>query len=213
MNLIEVLIKGGWIMIPIAFCSVLVIVVAVERALVLRKARIDTGQFMMHLRAIVHQGELAKAREFCEKTGGPLASVLAKGLEKHNKNPQAVRTAIEDAGRLEVHGLEKRLGMLATLAGVTPLLGFLGTVTGMIRAFMQIQNLGGSVTSNVLAGGIWEALVTTAAGLSVGIVAYIIYNGLLGRIQDRVQEMEEGSVEIMELLGEGVARQPVAEGR
>ncbi|KPL07062.1 hypothetical protein AMJ86_06115, partial [bacterium SM23_57] len=98
MNLIEVLVKGGWLMIPIAFCSVLVIVVAVERALVLRKARIDTGQFMMHLRAIVHQGEIARAREFCEKTGGPLASVLAKGLERHSTKPQAVRTAIEDAG-------------------------------------------------------------------------------------------------------------------
>ncbi len=202
MSLFEVLVKGGWLMIPIALCSAVVIAVAIERALVLRKARIDTGQFMMHLRGIVHQGEIARAREFCLKTGGPLASVLGKGLEKHATNPESVRTAIEDAGRLEVHTLEKRLGVLATLAGVTPLLGFLGTVTGMIRAFMQIQNLGGSVTSNVLAGGIWEALVTTAAGLTVGIVAYIIYNTLQGKIQDRTYEMEEGSVEIIELLGE-----------
>jgi biopolymer transport protein ExbB len=202
MNLIMVLIKGGWLMLPIAVCSILVIVVAVERALVLRRARIDTGQFMMHLRAIVHQGQISKAREFCEKTGGPLASVLGKGLEKHKSSAEAIRTAIEDAGRLEVHALEKRLGVLATLAGVTPLLGFLGTVTGMIRAFMQIQNLGGSVTSNVLAGGIWEALVTTAAGLTVGIIAYIIYNTLVGKVQDRIHEMEEGSVEIIELLGE-----------
>ena len=161
MNLLDLFVKGGVFMYPILFCSILAIVVVVERFLVLRKAKIDAGQFMLRLRSVLQRGNIMEAINFCSKTEAPLANILRKGLTKYPEGQERIREAIENAGKEETFKLEHRLGILASVAGIAPLLGFLGTVTGMIAAFRTIEQLSGAVNPSDLAGGIWEPLFTT----------------------------------------------------
>lgn len=204
MNLLDLFLKGGVFMYPILFCSLLVIVVVVERFLVLRKAKIDAGQFMLKLRSVLQRGNVMEAVNFCSKTDAPLANILKKGLIKYPEGHyDRIREAIENAGKEEAFKLEDRLGILASLAGISPLLGFLGTVTGMIGAFRTIEQLSGAVNPSDLAGGIWEALLTTAFGLIVGIIAFGFYNYFVNRVGRFVFEMESGSEEFLDLVVSG----------
>ena len=203
MSLLDLFIKGGVFMYPILFCSVLALVVIVERFLVLRKAKIDAGQFMMKLRSVLQRGNVMEAINFCSKIDAPLASILKKGLVKYPEGHDRIREAIENAGKEETFKLEHRLGILASVAGIAPLLGFLGTVTGMIAAFRTIELLSGAVNPSDLAGGIWEALLTTAFGLIVGIIAYGFYNYYVNRVGRFVFEMESGSEEFLDLVISG----------
>lgn len=203
LSLLGILGKGGWLIVPIVLCSLIAVAVVIERFLALHRAKINTASFMMKLRGALSSGDAERAIRICEETGGPIAAVLRAGLERHRDGREQIREALENAGNAEVFHLEKYTGILATVAGVAPLIGFLGTVTGMIRAFMDIQALGGNVNADVLAGGIWEAMVTTAAGLTVGIPSLIFYNYFVGRVQRFVFEIETRSGELLDLLSKG----------
>lgn len=200
MNLFSVLAKGGWLMIPIALFSIIAMGIFVERLLVLRKTRINLNAFLLKLRQQISRKDIEGALNLCASTDSPVARVLETGLKKHSQTKPDIRDAVESAGRAEIYQLEKGFGALATLAGVAPLTGFLGTVTGMIQAFMRIQELGGNVNATVLAGGIWEALITTAAGLVVGILTLLGYNYLVARVEHFVFDLEVSSSNLLELL-------------
>jgi biopolymer transport protein ExbB len=199
-NLFGIVAKGGWLMIPIALCSLIMIAVIIERFLALREAKINMGSFMMKIRAALKEGSIGEALRICTETKGPVASVFSAALEKHKEGRLEVREAIETAASAQIFSLEKYTNALSTIAGVAPLIGFLGTVTGMIKAFMKIQALAGNVNADVLAGGIWEAMVTTAAGLIVGIPALIFYNYFVRRVDRMAFEMERGSTELLDML-------------
>lgn len=200
MSLLSILARGGWLMIFIGIFSLISLGVFIERILVLRKARINLNAFMLKLRQFVSKGDIQNALLLCANTPGPIAKVLEKGLRLYRQSREEIKDAIESAGRAEIYQLEKGFAALATIAGVAPLTGFLGTVTGMIRAFMRIQELGGNVNATVLAGGIWEALITTAAGLLVGILTLLAYNYLVAKVQRFVFEMEISSTNLLEML-------------
>ncbi len=216
-SLLSVIMKGGWIMIPIILASLIAIAIAVEKILVLRRNRINTNQFIMRLRGFILKDSIQDAINLCARTPGPTAKVLMKGLSKAGRSKRDMQEIIETAGREEIYTLEKHLGILASVAAVAPMIGFLGTVTGMIRAFMRVEQLGGNVNASVLAGGIWEALLTTAAGLFVGIPAYLIYNYLVSNVEKQVMEMEVSTSEIIDLVysesdNEIQNRKEIAEG-
>ncbi|MBC7186984.1 MAG: MotA/TolQ/ExbB proton channel family protein [Calditrichaeota bacterium] len=200
MTLFDIVLKGGVLMIPIVLCSIIAVAILIERLVTLRKIRIKSGTFVLQIKYLLLRKDLDGAIALCKKTPGPIAGITKAGLEKIKRPRQEIKEAIESAGRREIYFLEKYLGVLGTIAAIAPLLGFLGTVTGMIRAFMQVQVHGGNVDASVLAGGIWEALITTAAGLSVGIPALIFYNWLQGKVERFVFEMSETSTELMDLL-------------
>jgi len=202
MNLLSIVAKGGWVMVLIFICSILAVYVIVERFMVLRKARINIKHFMIKIRGFINKGQFQDAYELCTSTPGPIAKVLKKGIRKSDRNIEEVKETIENAGREEIYNLERNMGLLATISGIAPLIGFLGTVTGMIRAFMQIERLEGNVNSSVLAGGIWEALLTTAAGLIVGIFAFGFYNYIMNKVKRFVFELETSSNELIELINE-----------
>ncbi len=200
MNLLEMFFKGGIVMYPILICSIVMVYVAIERYLTLRKARIDVGQFLMKVRSIFQKGDVSAVLAFCAQKDAPIANIIRRGVMKHDLGEQKVRGAAEDAGREEVYHLEKRLSWLASIAGIAPMLGFLGTVTGMVSAFQQIEVLGGSVNAAILAGGIWEALITTVFGLAVGIPAYALHNYFVTSVARFVHEMELTAAELFDLL-------------
>ncbi|MDH3252813.1 MAG: MotA/TolQ/ExbB proton channel family protein [Ignavibacteria bacterium] len=200
MNLLEMFGKGGVVMYPILLCSIVALYIAVERILVLRKAQLDVGQFMMKLKSIFHRGDIGAVLNFCSQKNAPIANIIKRGIVKHDQGDEKVRQAVEDAGRVEVYHLEKHLSILASLAGIAPMLGFLGTVSGMVAAFQRIESLGGSVNPGDLAGGIWEALLTTVFGLVVGILAFATYNYFVTRVRRFVHDMELTTTEFLDIL-------------
>lgn len=204
MTLWEMLLKGGWLMIPIVLCSLLAVFVILERWLVLRRARMEVQPFLRQIQALLQAGDVAQAIAVCEEVDRPIARMLRRGLERLGRPIEDIEEAIQQAGKQEAFALERRLDLLASISGIAPLLGFLGTVTGMIEAFQQIQALQGNVNPSVLAGGIWEALITTAAGLAVGIPAYAFYNYLNSRVNRMVFELEEAATRFLDLLEEPV---------
>ena len=200
MSMIEILFKGGIMMIPLALCSVIALVILFERMISLRKIRINTGTFVLQVKNMLLRHRIEEALLLCKETPGPIAKITSAGLRKHDRPREEIKDAIEGAAKSEVYLLERNLGVLGTVAAIAPLIGFLGTVTGMIKAFMQVQTLGGSVDASVLAGGIWEALITTAAGLAVGIPALVFYNWLQSKVEHHVFEMQESSNELMDVF-------------
>jgi len=200
MTLLSLVIKGGWIMIPIALCSIIGVWVYIERLLAYRRLKVDVPPLMEQIHPLVAAGQVEEAERQLAQSGAPVAQVLSAGLRAREKGREGIKEALESAGNRQVHLLEERTGILATVAGVAPLQGFLGTVTGMIKAFQQIENLGGNVNATVLAGGIWEAMITTAAGLIVGIPAIVAYNHLISFIRGMVAEMEQAGGELIAML-------------
>lgn len=200
MSLFSVLAKGGWLMIFIGIFSLVAVGIFIERMMVLRKAKINLNAFLIKIRQYLSKSDYDNALVLCSRTPGPIAKVIEKGIKLRGQSREEIKDSIESAGRNEIYQLEKGFGALATIAGVAPLTGFLGTVTGMIQAFMRIQELGGNVNATVLAGGIWEALITTAAGLIVGILTLLGYNYLLTKVQRLVFDMEVSSTNLLELL-------------
>ena len=202
MSLYAIVARGGILMVPIFLCSIIVVAVALERYLAYRKLTINIPQFMTGIRHPLADGDILSAINECTVARGPVAAVVRAGLEKASQRRERIKEAMETAGSAQTYLLEKNLSVLATLAGVTPLIGFLGTVTGMIKAFMKIQQLSGNVNADVLAGGIWEAMVTTAAGLTVGIPAMILYNYFVHRVREFVFDMESAAEEVLDMIGE-----------
>ena len=199
-TLLETLILGGWIMIPIFLLSVLAIYLFVERIITIRRAKTDPATITQRVREYVQAGDVRGAMGFCESQDKPITRILRHGLERLGRPISEIQDAVQAQGKHEAFELEKRTELLASIAGIAPMLGFLGTVTGMIRAFQEIQNLQGNVNPSVLAGGIWEALMTTAAGLIVGILAFFFYNFLLTRIKRLINDMERSATDFIDLL-------------
>ncbi len=203
-TLVDLALKGGVIMIPIAVLFVLSIYLFIERWLTIRKASRVDKNFMRNIRDYVVTGNVEAARMLCKNTDTPIARMIEKGVLRIGKPLKNIEVAIENVGKLEIYKMEKNLATMATISGAAPMIGFLGTVTGMIRAFFQMASNDNVVASD-LAGGIYEAMITTAAGLAVGIIAYIGYNLLVALVEKVVYNMEATSVEFMDLLQEPAA--------
>ena len=201
----ELIQKAGPVIYPIILCSILAIAIVIERAYHLYKAKIDTKDFINNVEITVKRNRIAEAIKICDNTPGPIAHIVKAGVLKHDRSRQEIREAIEDAGHQESPRLEKHLNLLATIAHISPLLGLLGTVTGMVRAFQIIQEKSASfnpVSPGDLAGGIWEALLTTVAGLIVAIPTVVAYNYLVNRVEEVVLEMERSSTEVVNMLSQ-----------
>jgi biopolymer transport protein ExbB len=192
--------KGGFIIYFLIFSSVLSLTVIIERAISLARAQINKRVFMRRLAELISRNKIMDAVNFCEKYHVPLARVIKAGLLKHNQTREYIQESIEKAMREELPFLERFLGILATIASVAPLLGLLGTVSGMIKVFMQVETSAGLINPKVLAGGIWEALLTTAFGLAIAIPTLVAYNFFLSRSNTLTNEMEEASSELLSLL-------------
>ena len=197
--------KGGPIMWPILLCSVIAFAIVIERLIALRREQIDTKTFMEQISKSLKRNKVMEALELCNRTQGPIAHILKAGILKHDRSRQDIREAIEDAGIHEIPRLERNLPVLATVAHVSPLLGLLGTVTGMVAAFQVIQSKSSSISHvnpGDLAGGIWEALLTTVFGLCVAIPTFVAYNYLVSRVDGFVLDMERSATDLLNILGE-----------
>lgn len=202
LDYIELVLKGGIIMIPIAILLVIGLYLTIERWLTIRKANKLDPSFMANVKDMVSSGNIAGAKNLCQRTSTPIARMIEKGISRIGKPMKNIEVAIENVGKLEIYKLEKGLATLATISGAAPMIGFLGTVTGMITAFFDMAKSGNNVEIDTLAGGIYEALVTTVAGLIVGIIAYIAYNLLTASIERVIHKMEGAAVEFLDLLQE-----------
>ena len=197
--------KGGPIMWPILLCSVIAFTIVIERLLRLRQEEIDTKAFMEQISKSLKRNKIMEALDLCDRTGGPIAAILKAGILKHDRPRNEIREAIEDASIHEVPRLERNLPVLATVAQVAPLLGLLGTVTGLVKAFQVIESKAtmlNPVNPGDLAGGIWEALLATTFGLCVAIPTYVAYNYLVSRVDGFVLDMERSATDLMNILGE-----------
>ncbi len=197
--------KGGPIMWPILLCSVIAFAIVIERLIRLRAEQINTKSFMEQISKSLKRNKVMEALELCDRTGGPIANILKAGILKHDRPRHEIRESIEDASIHEVPRLERNLPVLATVAHVSPLLGLLGTVTGMVAAFQVIESKASAlnpVNPGDLASGIWEALLTTVFGLCVAIPTYVAYNYLVSRVDGFVLDMERSATDLLNILGE-----------
>src|SRR5574344_2940647 len=201
-SLIEMALKGGWIMIPLLILSILTIYIFGERWWAIRKASQIDENFMRNIHDYIHEGKIKAAINLCQSQETPIARLIEKGIERIGRPLNDIQTAVENMGNVEVARLEKGLPMLATIAGGAPMIGFLGTVIGMIQAFFRMSTAGNNIDIQLLSGGIYTAMVTTVAGLIVGIIAYFGYNYLVARIDNIVYKMESNTIEFMDLLHE-----------
>lgn len=202
----DLCLKGGFIMIPLLILSLVSIYIFVERYLALRKAAADDVTFMKRIKDYIHDGEVESAENLCKKTDTPYARLIGKGISRIGRPMNDVLVAIENVGNIEVARLGKGFTWLATTAAGAPMLGFLGTVTGMVKAFFSLASAGNSANISILAGGIYEALVTTVAGLVVGIIALFAYNYLTARVNHIMNQLENKTMEFMDLLNEPVKK-------
>jgi len=200
MDLYEMFIKGGVIMWMILACSVLALSVVIDRSIVIRRAKINVPAFMVRLRGLIKKKDISGAVSVCMQENSPIANIIRKGLKKYKYGHDRVKESIENAGKQEISKLEKGLPILASISGIAPLLGFLGTVTGMITAFMTIEDLAGAANPSDLAGGIWEALLTTASGLIVGIPSLAFYNYFANRVKRLVGDMETVANDVVDTI-------------
>lgn len=199
MNLWNMATKGGWIMIVLAFLSVLCVYIFVERLMVIRKASKVDSVFMDRIHDYVRNDELKSAVNYCRITNTPAANMIEKGLERIDRPASEVQAALENAGNLEVAKLEKGLPVMATISSGAPMIGFLGTVLGMVRAFWEMANAGNNIDITLLSSGIYEAMITTVGGLVVGIVAMFAYNYLVSRVNDVANVLEAQTLSFMDL--------------
>ena len=198
----ELCVEGGWIMIPLAVLALISIYIFFERTFVTYKASRLDDTFMKRIKDYIHEGEIESALNLCKSTSSPYARLIAKGISRIGRPMNDVLVAIENTGNLEIASLSKGLPWLATTAAGAPMLGFLGTVIGMVQAFFAIASSGNAASIGDFAGGIYTALVTTVAGLVVGIIALFAYNYLVARINKVMNLMEARTMDFMDLLNE-----------
>jgi len=201
-SLLELLTNGGYMMIPILLLWMIAIYIFVERSRTLSAAAKTPESFKDQIRAMVIAGDINGALMLCKKTDTPVARMIEKGLSKIGNPLKNIEVSIENVGKLEIYRLEKNLGLLATISGAAPMIGFLGTVTGMIQAFIAIAQEEGAVSPKLLSSGIYEAMITTAAGLFVGILAYLGYNYLVTKVGKVIHTMESNVIDFIDLLQE-----------
>jgi len=202
MDLLDLAMKGGWIMIPIILLSVVAIFIYIERFFAIRSAKKENAGFMDRIRDYIHDGKIESALDLCKTTNTPYSRMIEKGITRLGRPMSDILVAIENVGNMEVAKLEKGLSAVATVAATAPMIGFLGTVTGMVTAFFDMSNAGSALDIGVLSKGIYEALVTTVAGLIVGIIALFIYNHLVTMVDKVVHKMEARTMDFMDLLNE-----------
>lgn len=202
MSLLDMCLRGGWLMIPLVLLSIVSIYILVERIVAIRQASREDATFMHRIRDYIHSGQLDSARNLCRTTNTPYSRLIAKGISRIGRPMNDVLVAIENTGNIEVSKLEKGLPWLATTAAGAPMLGFLGTVIGMVKSFFDIASQGTAAGISTFAGGIYTALVTTVAGLIVGVIALFAYNYLVARINKVMTQLEAKTMEFMDLLNE-----------
>lgn len=201
-NVIDLAFKGGWIMVVLLLLSLMAGYIFIQRLLVIRRASKEDQNFMNRIKDYIHEGKVDSALNLCRSTNTPSARMIEKGITRLGRPMNDVLVAIENVGNLEIAKLEKGFPLIATTAAGAPMLGFLGTVTGMVRAFFDMANAGTNVDVSLLSGGIYEALVTTVGGLVVGIITLFAYNYLVSQVDNVVNKMEARTMEFMDLLNE-----------
>ena len=202
LSLWDLCLRGGPLMIVLALLSLVCIYIFVERAIVINRAAREDDTFMKRIRDYIHEGEIESAFNLCKKTGTPYARLIAKGISRIGRPVNDILAAVENTGNIEIASLSKGLPWLATTAAGAPMLGFLGTVVGMVQAFYAIASEGNSANIATFSSGIYTALVTTVAGLVVGVIALFAYNFLVARINSVMNMLESKSMEFMDLLNE-----------
>ena len=205
-SLIEMATKGGWLMIVLLILSIMAIYIFGNKWWLIRKASKIDKNFMKDIHDMIHEGKIKSAIALCQKYDSPVARLVEKGIERIGRPLQDIQTAVENMGNVEVARLGKGLPMLATIAGGAPMIGFLGTVSGMIQAFFRMSTAGNNIDITLLSGGIYEAMVTTVGGLFVGIIAYFGYNFLTSQISNLVFKMESTTIEFIDMLHEPAGR-------
>ena len=205
-SLIEMAVKGGWLMLVLLILSIMAIYIFGNKWWMIRKAGKIDKNFMKDIHDLIYEGKIKSAMALCQKYDSPIARLVEKGVERIGRPLTDIQTAVENMGNVEVARLEKGLPMLATIAGGAPMIGFLGTVTGMIRAFFEMANAGNNIDITLLSGGIYEAMVTTVGGLFVGIIAYFGYNYLTSQISNLVFKMENATIAFIDMLHEPAGR-------
>ena len=202
-SILELISQGGWyIMLPLAILSILAVYIFFERYMAIKKAKREEKDFMNKIRDYIHNGKLESAINLCDSTDSPMSRIIGKGISRIGKPMKDISATIENVAKLEVYSLEKNLSTLATVAGAAPMIGFLGTVIGMIVTFHEMKISGNGVEIAELSGGIMQAMVTTVAGLVIGIAAYIGYNTLVAYVDKVVNKLEVRAIEFMDLLDE-----------
>jgi len=208
LTLLDLAIKGGWVMIPIVLLSFIADYIFIERYYVIRKATKEDTNFMNRIKDYIHDGKIDAAVALCRSTDSPSARMVEKGISRLGRPLQDISTAIENVGKLEISKLEKAFPTLATITGAEPMLGFLGTVIGMVRSFYAMSQAGNNIEVSLLSDGIYTALITTVAGLIVGILGYFAYNNLIVKVERVVFNLEATLTEFMDILNE-----PLKSGR
>ncbi|HQL46941.1 MAG: colicin uptake protein TolQ [Bacteroidetes bacterium ADurb.BinA012] len=204
MSLADLYLAGGWVMYLITLLSFVALYIFIERYLVIKKASKSDANFMNRIKDYMYEGKVDAALQLCKRTDSPQARMVEKGITRLGRPLADVTAAIENVGRLEVHKLEKRFPTLATIAGAAPLMGFFGTVIGMVQAFYEMSQAGNSLDISTLSGGIYTALITTVGGLILGILAYFGYNQLVVKVENVVFQLETTSTEFLDILNEPV---------
>lgn len=202
MSLWSMAMKGGWIMIVLAVLSAVCFYILFERNYVIRKAGKDDPLFMERIKDYIKEGEIRAAISYCRTENTPSARMIEKGISRMGRPANDVQAAIENVGNMEVAKLEKGLTIMATISAGAPMIGFLGTVTGMVRAFFEMANAGNNIDITLLSGGIYEAMITTVGGLIVGIIAMFAYNYLVTLVDGVVHKMEAKTMAFMDLMNE-----------
>ena len=195
----ELAFKGGWVMIPIVILSVLAVYIFFERYFAIKKAEKVDLNFMNKIKDYIHDDKLDSAITLCQSSENPVAKMIEKGISRIGRPLNDINAAVENVGKLEIYKLEKGLPTLATVAGAAPMIGFLGTVMGMIRAFYDMSNAGANIDVSLLSAGIYTAMITTMSGLMVGIVAFLAYNALVAKVEKVVFRLEANTTEFMDL--------------
>jgi biopolymer transport protein ExbB len=202
LTLLDFAIKGGWVMIPIILLSLVAAYIFIERYYVIRKATREDTNFMNRIKDYIHDGKVDAALALCRSTDSPSARMIEKGISRLGRPLQDISTAIENVGKLEISKLERGFPTLATITGAEPMLGFLGTVIGMVQSFYAMAQAGNNIDVSMMSGGIYTALITTVAGLIVGILGYFAYNTLVVRVERVVFNLEATNTEFLDILNE-----------
>ena len=202
LNILDLAMKGGWIMIVLAVLSILGIYIFIERFMTLRKAMQKSPHLLARIKDNIRENDAKSAINYCEKLNTPMSRILAKGVKDYRLDTASIRQVLDNNAGLEIAALEKGLPILSTIAAVAPMLGFLGTVTGMVQAFWQMSNAGNNIDVSLLSGGIYEAMVTTVGGLVVGIIAIFAYNYLVALVDKAQNLMEADMIAFIEIVSE-----------
>ena len=201
LHFIDLLFKGGWVMIPLAFLAFLALVIFIERYITIRKSSKTESNLMLQIKQYIHEGRLENAIALCRNSNSPLGRMLEKGLKRIGRPIKDIEAAIENVGKLEVSKLEKNISILGIVAGIAPMLGFVGTIIGVITIFHDVS-IKGAIEIGTISGGLYTKMITSATGLIVGIMAYILYHVLNAMVERIILRMETDALDFIDLLEE-----------